>query len=122
MDTRSAGVFVNEMPSGVRTIVGVGTSTPAFLGYTEAPRADAGERQTSPLDAGERVVPQRFSQPLGHLAPLSAPPRNRSLMRGGCRAESGYPRVSLAYRYRVVPFSSPRCWRPTMISSGPALE
>ncbi len=28
------GVFIKERSSGVRTIVGVGTSTPAFLGYT----------------------------------------------------------------------------------------
>ncbi|WP_190021485.1 phage tail sheath family protein, partial [Streptomyces hiroshimensis] len=27
------GVFVKELPSGVRTITGAGTSTPAFLGY-----------------------------------------------------------------------------------------
>ncbi|MFD7838217.1 hypothetical protein ACFV5L_23975, partial [Streptomyces sp. NPDC059761] len=28
------GVFIKELPSGVRTITGAGTSTPAFLGYT----------------------------------------------------------------------------------------
>ncbi|WP_433517390.1 phage tail sheath family protein [Nonomuraea sp. CA-143628] len=58
MDTRPPGVFVTERSSGVRMIVGAGTSTPAFLGYTEAPRNDAEERSTSPFDASERVVPQ----------------------------------------------------------------
>ncbi|MEV4250191.1 phage tail sheath C-terminal domain-containing protein [Streptosporangium canum] len=58
MDAKPPGVFVTEKSSGVRMIVGVGTSTPAFLGYTEAPRNDAKERSTSPFDASERVVPQ----------------------------------------------------------------
>ncbi|MEU6718634.1 phage tail sheath C-terminal domain-containing protein [Nonomuraea sp. NPDC046802] len=60
MDTRKPGVYVTEQSSGVRTIVGVGTSTPAFLGYTEVPSTDAKEQSTSPFDANERVVPQRI--------------------------------------------------------------
>lgn len=28
------GVYIEEIPSGVRTIVGVGTSVAAFVGYT----------------------------------------------------------------------------------------
>ncbi|MFE7113546.1 phage tail sheath family protein [Streptomyces sp. NPDC057575] len=52
------GVYVTERSSGVRMIVGVGTSTPAFLGYTEVPDNGAGERATPPFNASERVVPQ----------------------------------------------------------------
>ncbi|WP_330333784.1 phage tail sheath subtilisin-like domain-containing protein [Streptomyces sp. NBC_00536] len=36
------GVFVKELPSGVRTITGAGTSTPAFLGYTVRAPNDVG--------------------------------------------------------------------------------
>jgi phage tail sheath protein FI len=36
------GVYVEEIPSGVRTIVGVGTSTAAFVGYTQRGPTNAG--------------------------------------------------------------------------------
>ena len=29
------GVYIEEVPSGVRTIVGVGTSVAAFVGFTQ---------------------------------------------------------------------------------------
>ncbi|MEU9126026.1 phage tail sheath C-terminal domain-containing protein [Streptomyces sp. NPDC048506] len=59
MDTRPPGVYVTEESSGVRMIAGAGTSTPAFLGYTEVPVSDTHERTAPPFDAGERVIPQR---------------------------------------------------------------
>ncbi|MGW0885665.1 phage tail sheath family protein [Streptomyces sp. NPDC002671] len=58
MDKRPPGVYVTERSSGVRMIVEAGTSTPAFLGYTEAPSNGAKERVTRPFGASERVVPQ----------------------------------------------------------------
>ena len=33
--TTYPGVYIEEVPSGVRTIVGVGTSVTAFIGYTQ---------------------------------------------------------------------------------------
>ncbi|MFF1651657.1 hypothetical protein [Streptomyces sp. NPDC058240] len=32
-DLPAPGVYVKEVPSGLRIIIGAGTSTPAFLGY-----------------------------------------------------------------------------------------
>ncbi|MCC3773402.1 phage tail sheath C-terminal domain-containing protein [Streptomyces sp. UNOB3_S3] len=58
------GVFVTERTSGVRTITGVGTSTPAFLGYTvggpEAPTPPTLIRSWS-----EFVDTFHFRSPLG---------------------------------------------------------
>ncbi|MFI1252880.1 phage tail sheath family protein [Streptomyces netropsis] len=58
MTTKPPGVYVTEKSSGVRMIVGVGTSTPAFLGYTTTPTGNAGETGTPPFTPGERTVPQ----------------------------------------------------------------
>ncbi|KJK54831.1 hypothetical protein UK12_32555, partial [Saccharothrix sp. ST-888] len=52
------GVFVTEKSSGVRMIVGVGTSTPAFLGYTGLPETETEGTTTPPFTADERKVPQ----------------------------------------------------------------
>ncbi|GGP74023.1 phage tail sheath family protein [Streptomyces abikoensis] len=52
------GVYVTEKSSGVRMIVGVGTSTPAFLGYTKLPDEAPPQRTTPPFTADERVIPQ----------------------------------------------------------------
>ncbi|WP_190025716.1 phage tail sheath family protein, partial [Streptomyces hiroshimensis] len=53
------GVYVTEKSSGVRMIVGVGTSTPAFLGYTKVPDAKSNEAAaTPPFTAEERTRPQ----------------------------------------------------------------
>ncbi|MCQ8771293.1 phage tail sheath family protein [Streptomyces telluris] len=54
------GVYVTEKSSGVRMIVGVGTSTPAFLGYTKVPDAKAEGAATPPFTAEERTHPQRI--------------------------------------------------------------
>ncbi|WP_053927151.1 phage tail sheath family protein [Streptomyces chattanoogensis] len=59
MATRPAGVYGSDEFNGAYTIVGAGTSTPAFLGYTEVLGSGAVERSTPPFDASERVVPQR---------------------------------------------------------------
>ncbi|MBB4895887.1 phage tail sheath protein FI [Streptomyces olivoverticillatus] len=58
MTTKPPGVYVTEKSSGVRMIVGVGTSTPAFLGYTTTPTGNAGETGTPPFTPDERRVPQ----------------------------------------------------------------
>ncbi|WP_051877105.1 phage tail sheath family protein [Streptomyces natalensis] len=64
MDTSPPGIYLKEMPSGVRMITGAGTSTPAFLGYTDVPDSATSatsatdEQATPPFDASERVTPQ----------------------------------------------------------------
>ncbi|GHF70268.1 hypothetical protein GCM10010218_59530 [Streptomyces mashuensis] len=58
MATRPPGVYITEKSSGVRMITGVGTSTPAFLGYTEVPDGEPAEGAPRPFDESERVVPQ----------------------------------------------------------------
>ncbi|MFF4403228.1 phage tail sheath family protein [Streptomyces sp. NPDC001262] len=58
------GVFVTERPSGVRTITGAGTSTPAFLGYT----VGGPEASTPPTPVGswsEFVDKFHFRSPMG---------------------------------------------------------
>ncbi|MEV0375684.1 phage tail sheath C-terminal domain-containing protein [Streptomyces sp. NPDC050636] len=52
------GVYVTERSSGVRMIVGVGTSTPAFLGYTKLSDDTPPERPAPPFTADERKIPQ----------------------------------------------------------------
>ncbi|MFF4160033.1 phage tail sheath family protein [Streptomyces sp. NPDC001678] len=52
------GVYVTEKSSGVRMIVGVGTSTPAFLGYTTTPTQNPTETTTPPFTPDERKIPQ----------------------------------------------------------------
>ncbi|WP_330333782.1 phage tail sheath subtilisin-like domain-containing protein [Streptomyces sp. NBC_00536] len=52
------GVYITEQSSGVRMIVGVGTSTPAFLGYTKVPDGGTGGTATPPFTAEERTHPQ----------------------------------------------------------------
>ncbi|MFV8131990.1 phage tail sheath family protein [Streptomyces syringium] len=58
MTTKPPGVYVTEKSSGVRMIVGVGTSTPAFLGYTTTPTEASGETATPPFTPDERKIPQ----------------------------------------------------------------
>ncbi|MEU1376027.1 phage tail sheath C-terminal domain-containing protein [Streptomyces triculaminicus] len=58
MTTKPPGVYVTEKSSGVRMIVGVGTSTPAFLGYTTIPQGEAAETATPPFTADQRKIPQ----------------------------------------------------------------
>ncbi|MEV4505879.1 phage tail sheath family protein [Streptomyces klenkii] len=58
MTTKPPGVYVTEKSSGVRMIVGVGTSTPAFLGYTTTPTEAPGDTGTPPFTPEERTVPQ----------------------------------------------------------------
>ncbi|MCC2274519.1 phage tail sheath subtilisin-like domain-containing protein [Streptomyces sp. ET3-23] len=52
------GVYVTEKSSGVRMIVGVGTSTPAFLGYTKQADSAPPERTNPPFTDDERKIPQ----------------------------------------------------------------
>ncbi|MFD5514352.1 hypothetical protein ACFWIB_42915, partial [Streptomyces sp. NPDC127051] len=52
------GVYITEKSSGVRMIVGVGTSTPAFLGYTKVPNPETDGTATPPFTAEERTHPQ----------------------------------------------------------------
>ncbi len=52
------GVFVTEKSSGVRMIVGTGTSTPAFLGYTQLPEHETEGTATPPFTADERKIPR----------------------------------------------------------------
>ncbi|MFB8235576.1 phage tail sheath family protein [Kitasatospora purpeofusca] len=54
------GVFVKELPSGVRTITGASTSVPAFLGYTKASANDARDATPKPFTDAERAVPQKI--------------------------------------------------------------
>ncbi len=54
------GVFVREMPSGVRVITGASTSIPAFLGYTKVPAKGHSGATPVPFDEAERQVPQRI--------------------------------------------------------------
>ncbi|MFD7904203.1 phage tail sheath family protein [Kitasatospora sp. NPDC059747] len=54
------GVFVTELPSGVRTITGASTSVPAFLGYTKASANDDPSAAPEPFTDAERVVPQKI--------------------------------------------------------------
>ncbi|MFH8786630.1 phage tail sheath family protein [Streptomyces roseoverticillatus] len=58
MTTKPPGVYVTEKSSGVRMIVGVGTSTPAFLGYTTTPTDTPTETGTPPFTPDERKIPQ----------------------------------------------------------------
>ncbi|MEV6973185.1 phage tail sheath subtilisin-like domain-containing protein [Kitasatospora sp. NPDC093806] len=53
------GVYVTELPSGVRTITGASTSVPAFLGYTKASAADAPDAASTPFTDAERALPQK---------------------------------------------------------------
>ncbi|GHG04574.1 phage tail sheath family protein [Streptomyces hydrogenans] len=55
------GVYVTEMSSGVRMIVGVGTSTPAFLGYTKPSAKDVPDGANAPFSEAERQVPRQIS-------------------------------------------------------------
>ncbi|GHC44343.1 hypothetical protein GCM10010507_19160 [Streptomyces cinnamoneus] len=58
------GVFVKELPSGTRTITGVGTSTPAFLGYTL--KAPDGQLSGKPvLVRGRQEFVESFWVPYG---------------------------------------------------------
>ncbi|MDV5146463.1 phage tail sheath subtilisin-like domain-containing protein [Streptomyces sp. SBC-4] len=52
------GVYISEKSSGVRLIVGTGTSIPAFLGYTKVSDKDASGTGLTPFTEAERAVPQ----------------------------------------------------------------
>ncbi|MEK2492761.1 phage tail sheath C-terminal domain-containing protein [Kitasatospora purpeofusca] len=54
------GVFVQELPGGVRTITGASTSVPAFLGYTKPSAHDTPDAAPGPFTDAERAVPQRI--------------------------------------------------------------
>ncbi|MCX5377059.1 phage tail sheath subtilisin-like domain-containing protein [Streptomyces sp. NBC_00091] len=54
------GVFVKELPGGVRLIAGASTSVPAFLGYTKASAKDDPKATTQPFTEAEREVPQKI--------------------------------------------------------------
>ncbi|MFJ6123499.1 phage tail sheath family protein [Streptomyces griseoviridis] len=56
---QAPGVYVTERPSGVRTIVGAGTTTAAFLGYTSTADHENPDQALPPFTEAERVVPQR---------------------------------------------------------------
>ncbi|GHC44331.1 phage tail sheath family protein [Streptomyces cinnamoneus] len=56
---KAPGVYVTERPSGVRTITGVSTSVPAFVGYTKKLNA-IGEQTLLPFTDEERRAPQRM--------------------------------------------------------------
>ncbi|MEU1313504.1 phage tail sheath subtilisin-like domain-containing protein, partial [Streptomyces cinnamoneus] len=59
-DPNPPGVFVKELPSGVRTITGASTSVPAFLGYTKVFPADDPNVTPTPFDEAARKVPQKI--------------------------------------------------------------
>ncbi|MCA6096728.1 phage tail sheath subtilisin-like domain-containing protein, partial [Streptomyces sp. SCA3-4] len=59
-DPNPPGVFVKELPSGVRTITGASTSVPAFLGYTKVYPADDPNATPAPFDEAARKVPQKI--------------------------------------------------------------
>ncbi|MEV5238420.1 phage tail sheath C-terminal domain-containing protein [Streptomyces cinnamoneus] len=59
-DPNPPGVFVKELPSGVRTITGASTSVPAFLGYTKVLPADDPNATPAPFDEAARKVPQQI--------------------------------------------------------------
>ncbi|MGW4891544.1 phage tail sheath family protein [Kitasatospora sp. NPDC004240] len=54
------GVFVEELPSGVRVITGASMSVPAFLGYTKASAHDAPDATPKPFTDAERAIPQKI--------------------------------------------------------------
>ncbi|MFD4910604.1 phage tail sheath family protein [Kitasatospora purpeofusca] len=54
------GVFLEELPDGVRTITGASTSVPAFLGYTKPSAHDTPDAAPGPFTDAERAVPQRI--------------------------------------------------------------
>ncbi|MFJ5780278.1 phage tail sheath family protein [Streptomyces sp. NPDC093094] len=95
---QAPGVYVKEVPSGVRQIVGVGTSIPAFLGYTKAPDMDA----AAGLTEAERQVPtlirswQEFASGYGvkeiaeEIAEATDPVAKRALERCLPLAEAVY--------------------------------
>ncbi|MEU1309055.1 phage tail sheath subtilisin-like domain-containing protein [Streptomyces cinnamoneus] len=56
---KAPGVYITERPSGVRTITGVSTSVPAFLGYTKR-LTPSGEQTLPPFTDAERQAPQRM--------------------------------------------------------------
>lgn len=54
------GVYVKEVPSGVRTVTGASTSIAAFLGYTKVSTKDASGTTPAPFTEAERTVPQKI--------------------------------------------------------------
>jgi len=60
------GVYVEELPSGVRTITGVGTSTAAFLGYTPRGPLNRAVRVQSFADYERMFGGLSTASPIGH--------------------------------------------------------
>lgn len=60
------GVYIEEVPSGVRTITGVSTSTALFLGWAPRGRTDRATRITSFADYQRRLGGLDTRTPLGH--------------------------------------------------------
>ncbi|GAA0392718.1 phage tail sheath family protein [Streptomyces luteireticuli] len=54
------GVYVKELPSGVRTITGASTSVPAFLGYTKVSAKDDPDATPKPFAEADRRLPQKI--------------------------------------------------------------
>ncbi|WP_372411544.1 phage tail sheath family protein [Streptomyces luteireticuli] len=54
------GVFVKELPSGVRTITGASTSVPAFLGYTKVSIKEDPNETLKPFTEADRKLPQKI--------------------------------------------------------------
>ena len=63
------GVYIEEVPSGVRTITGVATSITAFVG--RAPRGPADDDETSPVRVGSYAEYERSFGGLSADSPMS---------------------------------------------------
>ncbi|MFD7641772.1 phage tail sheath family protein [Kitasatospora sp. NPDC059795] len=72
-DPTPPGVFVKELPSGVRMITGASTSVPAFLGYTKPSANDDSEANPQPFTEAERTVPQKIGSWREFAARYSVP-------------------------------------------------
>lgn len=68
VQTSYPGVYIEERPSGVRTITGVSTSVTAFVGAADFGPVDRPQRVTSVADYQRRFGPLRSAQqPMGHM-------------------------------------------------------
>ncbi|WP_326770664.1 hypothetical protein OG978_43855 (plasmid) [Streptomyces sp. NBC_01591] len=56
--SKPPGIYARESSAGMRVIVGVGTSTPAFLGYTKVSAKGDPTPSTPPFTEDERKHPQ----------------------------------------------------------------
>lgn len=68
VQTSYPGVYIEERPSGVRTITGVSTSVTAFVGAASFGPVDRPQRVTSIADYQRRYgAPVSADQPMGHM-------------------------------------------------------